>query len=195
LPPRPLTPSPAKEPTREQSPLVGQVIAIHAAPAEQKTFTAAGGDPLEGSDPEKWCDDLPTAVLADLRIDVSAAQPGDEWDTPPSTLRRVLDLSPEGQGSLHARFAEVAQADGGQLARVALQVQLQDPTGPDQTLSLEAVGDYLFDLALGLPRSLELAGTATVNGTVAGPDGKTMPFTMQGPVRLALTLDPAPAER
>jgi len=184
---------PGKEPTREESPLVGQLVSIHAARAEQKTFTTPEGQPLEGSDPETWCNDLPTDVLADLQVDVSAVQPGDEWDIPLSTLRRIFSLSPEGEGSLHARFAEVRVADGRQIAVVALQVQLRDPAGPDQTLSVEATGEYRFDVALGLPHSMELAGTATVEGSVTLPSGEVAPMRMEGPIRVALTLEPSPA--
>lgn len=175
--------------SRTTSPLVGKVVVARVSPGLDPTFEGDQGEAIDQEEAKKWCGDLPANLFEG--VDVSSAQMGDEWDVPEASAKRSFHLSDRGTATVHARFAEVVEGEESRLARVELSLEVHDILGAKdagQALTMQATGEYLFDLDRRLPHAMTLEGTVTSEADIS-ESGLNVRITMAGPVRISKTIE------
>ena len=165
------------------SPWQGKAVTVAWKPGSPAAVTAADGAKV---DPEaiQWLfSHLPTFLFTG--VDLAATPVGHEWDVPQTVAQSalMLDKTAKVVTAIHARFAEVADRDGGKMARVEVKVGAEG-SGNKVTLA----GVCWFDLGKHLMRSVDLAGMMNVDIDEGLGDGPRVHITGSGPVRMSMAL-------
>lgn len=179
---------PDSEPSRRDCPLKGQQVLVTASPDGGREYARADGAQTDQKEAAEWCDHLPVTLT--MGLDLSAAQVGAEWQLPPETARRALNLSEGGTASVSLKFVEVVIEGGHQTARISFAVSIQEgaPQGAQPPLKTEYSGDYFLDLETHLPRFLTARGTAHLVLAKRGDAGADL--VLDGPVSMVVFYDP-----
>jgi len=179
---------PDSDPTRRECPLKGRQILVTASPDGRREYADADGAAVDQKEAAEWCDHLPVTLT--MGLDLSSAQVGAEWQLPPETARKAMNLGEGGTASVSLKFVEVVMEGGHQTARIAFSVSIQEaaPEGGQPPLRTEYTGDYFLDLETHQPRFLMARGLAHLVLAKQGEAGADL--VLDGPVSMVMFYEP-----
>jgi hypothetical protein len=106
----------------------------------------------------------------DVFLPDEAVAVGEEWKVAPEKLAKAFSKGGPKATEATCRLEEVAERDGGRVARIAVKLTLKGEEAGTK-ISGELEGPFLFDLSSSRPLSMTMKGTVTVDSGMAVLEG------------------------
>ena len=181
--------APGEEAKLVVSPLAGKVVLVATHKDEKPVYTDAEGKPVDEKETEKWCRNFTRDLT--LKMDMSAAEVGQEWTMPAETARRFFELTIRGEAGVKVKFVEVTERDGRKVAHMDFSGRISDfdEADPDTKRIFDIEGSAYLDLEKHIPYLFEGKGSIHVETAIKDKDKRLGTMVMEGPATMKTTYE------